>query len=384
VRSGAAAMLDQLDYAQGFVRGGRCSVADPNADLNYSFTAETSVDGSADSPHAALRGNFHQLMELKHLYPHLKILISLEGRASDFAADASPGMRASFVASCVKLFLRGNFGPKASAPGLFDGFDIDWEYPRGADGANYVPLLAEFRRQMDALRPGFLLSVALATSPSKYGNADIAAVGRIVDLAGLMTYDFSGPWSRTTGFIAPLSSSLPDAASVKDSVNAWKDAGIPAAKLLIGLPFYAYGWRNVSNLNGGLGQAGRPVQEDQPYSFIESLIGPLSGADPIGDSALSGKAADLPAKAPSGRLLYRDPMSKAPWLLDGSSFWTYDDPVSIRSKAAFAREQQLAGMMVWELSEDTATATLLNAAHSGLVEAQSDVSSAGSQIAPTP
>jgi chitinase len=366
VENGSAAMLDQLNYAQGFVKNGRCSVADANADLNYRFTARTSVDGTADSPASAFRGNFHQLVELKHLYPGLKILISLEGRGADFAADAKPEARAAFVASCVNVFLKGNFGPGASAPGLFDGIDIDWEYPGASGGANFLPLVAEFRRQMNAFRPGLQLSVALGTSPDKYGNADIAAIGKLVDLAGLMTYDYNGPWARTTGFIAPLASTEPNEGSVEASVAAWEKAGLPAGKMLLGLPFYAYGWLNVRAGNHGLGQDGRPYAGDHPYWFIQTIIG-SQGAQPATSppdgrpQPGSGATAARPHAA-----IYRDPVSQEPWLLDGSTFWTYEDPVSIRSKAAFAQSEHLAGLMVWELSEDTATATLLNAAYDAL------------------
>ncbi|MEO8869805.1 MAG: hypothetical protein ABI357_03115, partial [Granulicella sp.] len=77
VTTGDAGMLNQLNYAQGFVTGGHCSIADPNADLDYTFTAEQSVDGIADQPAQMFRGNLHQLMKLKKRYPHLKLLISL-------------------------------------------------------------------------------------------------------------------------------------------------------------------------------------------------------------------------------------------------------------------------------------------------------------------
>lgn len=381
VSSGGASVLDQINYAQGFVTGGHCSVADPNADLNFTYTAKTSVDGSADSPATSVRGSFHQLAELKRLYPHLKILISLEGKGSDFAADAQPAQRAAFVASCVDLFLKGNLGANASAPLLFDGVDIDWEYPRSPDSANYLPLLAEFRRQMDALRPGLLLSVALGPSPHMYGGADVAAIGRVVDEAGLMTYDFNGPWSGTTGFIAPLSSSDPDEGSVERSVAAWKAAGIPASKLLLGLPFYGYGWHRVADENHGLGQDGNPIRGDHPYRTIQPLIPPpdahaSSVAPETAVHPLTSPAEDPDPPVPSpvasaagaahSVVLYRDPVSQAPWLFDGDSFWTYDDPTSIASKASFAAGQQLGGFMVWELSGDTADATLLKAAHATL------------------
>jgi chitinase len=394
VQTGAAAMLDQLNYAQGFVTGGRCSIADPHADLDYTFSPEASLNGSADSPSMALRGNFHQLVELKRRYPHLKILISLEGRESDFAADAQPENRSAFVASCVDLFLKGNFAAQANAPGLFDGIDLDWEYPRGADAANYLQLLGEFRRQMDALRPGLRLSIALGASPAMYGDADIPALGGLVDLAGVMTYDYNGPWSSTTGFLAPLYSPSADQGSVEKSVIAWKQAGMPAAKLLIGLPFYAYGWRSVPGANHGLGQSGSPIRGDHSYRFIENLIDlhpgdlPAAPALSLGSpSVASGEPPAAQMAANEATLPYRDPVSQAPWLFDGSSFWTYEDPVSIRTKAAFAQSQQVAGFMIWELSDDTASATLLNAAHNALVQPDAPdppIAESRTRLTPTP
>src|SRR5579863_1527173 len=133
VTNGSARRLDQINYSQGSVGGGRCSLADPNADLNTTFTAETSVSGLADDPNSAFRGYFHQLEELKRRYPRLKVLVSLEGKASDFAEDAKPENRRAFVASCVDTFIRGHFGPAVSKPGVFDGFDVDWESPQAGD-----------------------------------------------------------------------------------------------------------------------------------------------------------------------------------------------------------------------------------------------------------
>jgi chitinase len=365
VQSRGAAMLDQINYAQAFVTNGHCSIADPNADVNYTFTADSSVTDKADDPKAPLRGYFHQLLELKRMYPKVKVLISLEGRAADFAADAQPEQRAAFVASCVDLFVRGNLGSGISALGLFDGIDVDWEFPRGADAANFVPLIEEFRKQMDAVRPGLLLSVALGPSPRMYGNADLARVGALVDQAGLMTYDFNGPWSSTTGFIAPLTSSSPDDGSVERSVTAWKTAGMPSQKLLIGLPFYGYGWRQVPAQNHGFGQDGMPIHGDRPYRFIQSLIAPAA------------QQASPGTPAASSIVVYRDPVSQAPWLFDGSSFWTYEDPVSIQTKATYAAREQLAGFMVWELSGDTPDGVLLKAAHTALTQGLSVAGGSG-------
>lgn len=400
VTSGAASQLDQINYAQGFVTGGHCSVADPNADLNLAFSAQDSVDGRPDDPATSFHGNLHQLAELKRLHPGLKILISLEGRASDFAADAQPTARQAFVASCVDIFLRGHLAASPNVapgtpdqPGLFDGIDLDWEYPGPENAANFVALLTGLRREMDALRPGLRLSIAVGPSPRMYPGVDLAAVSRLVDQVGVMNYDYIGPWSHTTGFLAPLyaaeTAQAERGASVERSIVEFKQAGVPASRLLLGLPFYGYGWKAVNAAGNGLFQAGQGIRGDRPYSYFQTLMAPPSPPPPAPFSTPPStparpplQPAPAPFRGPSNApaqaqvlaptpsaptfILFRDPRSHAPWLFDGSTFWTYEDPTSIRYKAAFAVEQGMAGVMAWELSEDAPDAALLKAARSGI------------------
>ncbi len=392
----AADSLDQINYAQGFVTGGHCSVADPNADLNLTFTAANSVDGTPDSPTSPFRGDLHQFAELKRLYPRLKLLISLEGRASDFAADAQPANRAAFVRSCVDLFLRGNLAPGVTQPTLFDGIDLDWEYPHDDDAPNFIALLTELRAAMDALRPGLRLSVAVGPSPHMYPGVDIPALARLVDQVGVMNYDYHGPWNPTTNFIAPLFSD--SGGSVDRSLSEWQAAGIPRIHLLMGLPFYGYGWRDVPDTDHGLLQPGRSIHGDRPWSFFAPLV--AASLSPAPEPASQGQpgtpsqpavppptapsrsspqpgtvpkpahpdadATLAPPPAPTAFTLYRDPHSQAPWLYDGSTFWTLEDPVSIRYKASAARQIGLGGIMIWELGEDSDTGDLIKAAAQGL------------------
>jgi len=79
-----------------------------------------------------LRGNFHQLQELKRLYPRIKVLISIEGNADAFVQAAQPQNRNAFVASCIQQFIQGRIADGVEAPSLFDGIDVDWEYPMEA------------------------------------------------------------------------------------------------------------------------------------------------------------------------------------------------------------------------------------------------------------
>ena len=343
VTSGAAGRLDQINYAEASVRDGRCSLSDPKADLNTPYSTDISVNGKADDPRSPFRGYFHQLQELKHRYPQLKILISLEGKGSDFAEDARPENRQAFVASCVDTFLRGHFAPGVSKPGIFDGIDVDWESPQREDAENFRALLEEFRRQLNGVRRDARLSVAVGASPEMLPGTDFAAVAKLVDEVGVMNYDYAGPWNTTTGFVAPLftNPAAPhDYSSIERSIDSYEAAGVAATKLLMGLPFYGYGWTDVEKTNNGLFQPGHGVHSDQPYHSIRALAPPFA--------------------------VYRDERSQAPWLYNGDTFWTYEDPVSVRFKASYAANEKLAGVMIWELSGDTDDAELLAAAYRSL------------------
>jgi chitinase len=190
-----------------------------------------------------------------------------------------------------------------------------------------------------------------------YSGVSMGALSHIVDQVGIMNYDYTGPWNHTTGFLAPLYSD--NGRSVEKSILAYRDAGVPAGKLLMGLPFYGYGWQQVSSTGHGLFQPGQAIHGDRPYSFLATL----ARAAPSEETAPEEKN---PSDPPAPFTIYRDPRSHAPWLYDGNTFWTFDDPTSIRFKVGFALEQHLGGIMAWELSEDTADAALVRAARSSL------------------
>jgi chitinase len=337
-------MLDQINYSQGSVAGGHCSVSDHKAALDVIYSARNSVSGDPDDPHSPFRGYYHQLKELKRRYPKLRILISLEGDPTDFSKAAKPENRRAFVSSCIDTFLRGHFSPDVSEAGIFDGFDIDWESPTKDEAADYAALILEFRQQMDRFRPGLRLSVAVGDAPEMLPGTDFAAVGALVDQFGIMNYDYAGPWNPTTGFIAPLFSNQLDprhSNSVERSIASYRAAGVPVRKILMGLPFYGYGWSDVDDTNNGLFQEGKGVRADQPYRYIRALSSDYS--------------------------VYREPRSRAPWLFDGDTFWTYDDATSIGYKISYAIYSHLAGVMIWELSGDTSDAELLGAVHRSLL-----------------
>jgi chitinase len=336
VTRGAISVLDQINYSQGHVVNSQCVIADPVADLSRTFSAGDSVDGTADAPDARLRGNFHQLQEIKKLHPNIKLLISLEGSPEPFAEAAQPANRHAFVASCIERFIEGKFAEGIEAPGLFDGIDIDWEYPKEADKLNFIALLGEFRRQLNSAGSNLLLSAAMGDGRITYQHLDMRAVALYVDEVGVMNYDYSGPWSKRTGLVAPLYSSPGDPEKNNDvdsTIRGYEAMGVPPAKMLLGLPFYAYSWNQVPQDNHGLFQLGEPSRTDLPYSYIVSILDKFT--------------------------TYRDPKSLAPWLYDGATFWTYDDELSIGAKLKYAKQESLGGVMIWELSGDTDEGQLL-------------------------
>ena len=161
--NGSAAKLSHLIYAFGDVSASSsdpssntCVIADAWADFEDNNLPP--VGGIASS--WPLYGNFAEILKLKQLHPNLKTVISLGGASAAQAlafstAASTQAGRQALAASCINMFIVGNVGSdwngNITAPGLFDGFNIDWEFPAATDKQNFTLLLEEFRRQLNAL-----------------------------------------------------------------------------------------------------------------------------------------------------------------------------------------------------------------------------------------
>jgi chitinase len=369
--SGSAEALNVINYAFAAPDANlRCASLDTFADWEKRFDASESVDGVADTVSQPLKGNFNQLLKLKRMYPNLRVLLSLGGwtQSYRFSDAALPENREAFVASCIDMFMRGNVAPGISAAGVFDGLDIDWEYPgscgdtcnfREEDRENFPALLAEFRTQLDALetevedqtgvRPEYLLTIAAPAGASKYGPVDLGAIHGPLDWINIMAYDFHGGWesSGPTNHHAPVFRSPCDPETGdwgNKAVQVYRDAGVPGGKLLLGAPFYGRGWRGVAAVNDGLCQPALGV----PSGTYEK------GVD------------DYKVLAAKGWPSFRDQGTATHWIFNGNEFWSYDDEISIGWKTDYVHAQGLRGMMFWELSGDGPTAPLLGAMREAL------------------
>ncbi|GAA1618209.1 glycoside hydrolase family 18 protein [Catellatospora bangladeshensis] len=375
--SGMAAKLTHINYAFGNVGpDGRCfeaneaGVGDAWADYQKRFKAGESVDGVGDVVTQPLAGNFHQLRKLKAMYPHLRIHLSLGGWTwSKYLSDAAltPASRQAMVASCIDLYLKGNLpfigtsphGGAGSAYGVFDGFDLDWEWPASAgevgnvvrpeDKQNYTLLAAEFRRQLDAYgtQTGryYSLTAFLPADPAKI-NAGIetSALFAQLDFATVQGYDLVGAWDPVTGHQSNLYTTAQSPFSVDLAVDTYLAQGAPAGKIVIGIPYYGRGWSGAGSANNGL---------YQPAS------GPARGTYEDGVDDYKKVIAKQGA-------VYYDPVAGAAWKFGGGTFWSYDTPQVIAQKTAYVKANGLGGTMAWSLDGDTPAGELTTAIHNGL------------------
>ncbi len=377
--SGSAAKLTHINYAFGNVRNNRCEVGvtipsneatgaggDAFADYSKAFNAAESVDGVADTWDQPLRGNWNQLKELKAKYPNVKVLISLGGWtwSRGFASAARPENRVAFVSSCIDAYIRGNLpvtdgaGGVGVAAGVFDGIDLDWEYPNACglqcgsaeDRANFTALLAEFRRQLNQVRPGLLLTIAAGAGVEKIAATDPGQYAQHLDFINVMTYDFHGTWEPRTNHHSALfaSPSDPSTGDVRfynsnDAIEAFLERGVPASKLNLGIGFYGRGWTNVPNVNNGLYQSGSAAAGtyeagNEDYKILKDRPGTI----------------------------YTDANARATWKYDGNTFWSYDTPALITEKMNYVKAQNLGGAFFWEFSGDDAQGTLAKTVGNGL------------------
>ncbi len=378
--SGSAERLTHLNYAFANVAPKSvddsnvvCQIADSWADYVRPATVADAVDGVPELyDESVLHGNFNQLRKLKRMFPRLRVFISLGGFTfSRYFSDAAltEKSRRTLVKSCVDMFIKGQLpavspgGPTVNAAGLFDGIDIDWEWPgncldgcmsRPEDKENFTLLLQEFRRQLDIVgrqhRKRYGLSIFAPAGVFNIDQMDLASVGRIVDFLTIQGYDLHGGWESSTNFHSALFSSDDDPAptpqfTVDFTVDAYLARGVPARKIVVGVPFYGRGWSGVPATNNGLFQpAGGALPGLVNYHVLKAL------------------------EASPGWNSFNDPSSNAHWIYNPTTreFWAFDDPAVMESKADYVTRRGLGGVMFWDLTGDDGQGTLVKTLDRGL------------------
>jgi chitinase len=336
----------------------------PADKLTHLFYAFARIDDGECVVEADAAAHFAELARLKRLHAGLHTLLSIGGWEAEGFSDAAltAASRKRFVASCLALAFDRH-------PGAFDGIDIDWEFPvyggppnlktRPQDRRNMSALAREFRRRLDALakRSGhaYLLTAALPAgrlqSSGAYDPAasfDLAQLARSLDFINLMTYDMGNPYSQVAAFNAPLR--LDPADPLADGLKRWHSVeggvdyylrqGVPADKLVLGVPFFGRGYRVADDANDGLYLHYTALFDPGDWRSIKSRL--------LGDPAWQE---------------HWHAIAQAPWLFNRAQriFVSYEDPESVCLRAQFARQRGLRGVFAWEITGDDEQQSLLQA-----------------------
>ncbi|MGW5718870.1 glycoside hydrolase family 18 protein [Amycolatopsis sp. NPDC003865] len=338
--SGSASKLTHINYAFGNVTNGGCAIGDAYADYQKTYDAAGSVDGVADTWDQPLAGSFNQLKKLKAKHPGLKVIWSFGGWTWSGGFGQAAQNPAAFADSCYNLVNDPRWA------GVFDGIDIDWEYPNACGLSCDTSGAAAYKNLMGALRAKFgsqLVTSAITadgTDGGKIDAADYAGAAQYVDWYNVMTYDYFGAWAAQgpTAPHSPLTSydGIPTAGFHSDAaIQKLKGKGVPAGKLLLGIGFYGRGWTGVTqDAPGGTATGPAPGKYEQGIEDYKVLKSSCPSTGTVAGTAY--------AKC-------------------GGNWWSYDTPSTIAGKVSYAQQQGLGGAMFWELSGDTTDGELISA-----------------------
>lgn len=285
--------------------------------INYAFGhVNDTFDGvKIDNPERLRR-----IVQLKKDNPELEVQLSIggwgSGNFSEMAAD--PKLRKKFAKDCRSIVDEYDL----------DGIDIDWEYPTSSaagissspdDKANFTMLMKDLRK---ALPKKALLTMA---SISSAAFVDFPSIMKYLDFVNIMAYDMASPPKHHS----PLhSSDTLGRHSAESAVEAHLKAGVPASKLILGLPFYGRGNGPYSNFT----------------DYKRLMI--ADGCEECWDS-----------------------IACAPYIADSEGILVlgYENLQSIALKCNFIREKRLLGAMYWDYAGDNEAGDLRKAVADGIL-----------------
>jgi len=288
----------------------------------------------------------------------------------------------------------------------FTGIDIDWEFPCSpprqdpvkiscetfritsdaggncpADTTNFLTFLKELRV---ALGNNVHISLASQAAKKNWENMGIKDASRYVDQWNVMTYDYAVPdvpGGATTSPNSPLYTPRASGAvamSVNYTIQGYLDAGVPANKILVGIPFYGHTWYTPNlgpdawsqfGLNGSIqgeccgpfkqtygGKPGKACQQCgvMMYSEILAALGP------------SGKSGTYHDNETVSDIAFFADAGQDGGYTEAGTWVTYSGQESIVAITSYAKSRGLAGAFVFDTSMDTIsggtfTYTLMNA-----------------------
>lgn len=282
--------------------------------------------------------NFRKLTELRKVNPSLKILFSVGGWSwSENFSDAV------LTESSRKKFARTNVDLVETYD--LDGVDIDWEYPgmRGEDNVfrpedkqNFTLMFKALREELDVLsqRTGktYQLTTAIPCFTRFIEITEMDKAQQYLDYINLMAYDFyvAGDTAGHHSNLYP-SERYEKEQSGHRAYEEYTRAGVPAHKLVLGIPFYGRSWYMKTSEHHGINRPVDSLARGGGFTYIRDTL----------------------ALQP-GFVRHWDPKAQAPYLFHEQTrqLVSYDDEESVALKCAYVREHGMAGVMFWQYFSD--------------------------------
>ena len=269
--------------------------------INYAFAL---VNDSFDGIRISNPERLHRIVALRQKAPHLRIMLSIGGwGAGGFSEMTSDEQRrTAFALDCLRAVKE--FG--------LDGIDIDWEYPTQSsagisssteDTRNFTLLMRDLRRVLGRKR---LLTCATVAS-GEY--IDFPSCIQYLDMVNVMSYDMGNPPQHHSAmYDSPITGWI----SVEKAIEAHLEKGVPAHKLVMGMPFYGRGESTFRHYHRGI-----PL----PPNIIEQW----------------NEEGQVPYLAKT----------------DGTLVSGFDNTKSLALKCQYIIDHNLRGGMYWEYADDT-------------------------------
>ena len=189
-----------------------------------------------------------------------------------------------------------------------DGIDVDyekWDYHESADNnKKSIEVEKLYKELREGMPEGQILSIAISPSYIRY-KAIREPMIQYLDLVNLMIYDATGPWAGSE--VGPHSSWE----FFLSTIELAKGINVPDSKIVAGVPFYGYRFRS-------------PVTATEAISYGE-IVRLYPGAED------------------------RNEITSAQIYYDGKGM--------ITQKSQYVKDNNLAGIMIWEITQDSKDAS---------------------------
>ncbi len=297
---------------------------DQTLDLTFDDSNGT---GQADAMALAQAAHAHGVKAL--------FMLGGAGAGGNIATAAGSAKRAAFVTTLLDALT--SLG--------FDGIDLDWE-----DSVN-VDDLVSLAQALRAARPGIVLTYPAGAINGNYQTVDarMATLAASLDRFNVQTYY---PSTAVAGsgwdswFNSPLSGAMGSTPiAIDDTLGRYVAAGIPKAKLGMGMSFYAICY------TAGITGPRQPTSGGQAITGGDNTY-PLSAFFAAGSTFDGSQAAnrkvDSVAQVPY--LTFSSPVNDS-HCGGNTQYLSYDDETSIVAKGAFSKANGYGGIIVWTLEE---------------------------------